>query len=187
MIKDSVMNTLILEANKYYDLTDIRNVIDNEIPTAKYTSDIKGLAFYPETSGTKMIFLYSNAVPKKDLNIPLLQVIVESDYDNSDLDGGVEGVFEMRPTDMMDVYKLYLLKKIKKGKKRIVKSKKIGIAYVPTQDCCHMCKQLTEQNKKVLMLCAYNKDKKKWIPKEEAKEREHPDYMDELFKGERTS
>ena len=191
MIKDNVMNTIVLEANNYYELKDIKDVINTEIPNMKYASDIKGIAIYPETSSTKLIFLYSNAAPKKDITVSTQSetksdkketIVVESDYDNSDLETGTEAVFEMRSTDLMDVYKLYLLKKIRKGKRKVIKSKKIGIAYIPTQECCHMCKKLTEQNKKVLMLCTYNKDKKKWIPKEEAKENKRPNYIDELYK-----
>ena len=82
----------------------------------------------------------------------------------------------MRKTDMEDVYKLYLLKRISE---KTVKSKKIDIAYIPSMECTQLCKELTKDNKKVLVICQYNKDKNKWVPIKNSTLK-RPNFVDEL-------
>ena len=55
--KDSNLNTVELIPNKLYDLKDIKKLVNVHIPKSKYSNCIKGVTFYPEISGTKLIYL----------------------------------------------------------------------------------------------------------------------------------
>ena len=152
MIDDQIMNTMILQPNKYFDLEEIKRVIDYEIPKMKYSSDIKGLTFYPQMSGMRVIFLYSNAVVKNEVVALSRNEKINEEYNNENIQNGSEAVFELRSGKMSDVYKLYLLKKIKKGiaipkgNEKLVKNVKMGLAYIPTKTCADMCRTLIEQS-----------------------------------------
>ena len=52
-------NTVILTVNKLYDFNKTEHLITSVIPNMKHIS-VRGICFYPETSGTKLIYLFSN-------------------------------------------------------------------------------------------------------------------------------
>lgn len=52
-------NDIILTVNKLFDIHETENLISNVIPQYKDYS-VRGICFYPETSGTKLIFMFGN-------------------------------------------------------------------------------------------------------------------------------
>lgn len=57
---DSNLTNINFIVNKIYQLKDIHQLVNLYIPKSKYSNSIKGLSFYPELSGTKLIYLYNN-------------------------------------------------------------------------------------------------------------------------------
>lgn len=215
MVEDSNMNNIKLVSNKLYKLSQIKNLVENEIDKLEFSDEVKGVSFYPELSGTKYIYLYNNVSYVKDndkqqeksekhdkhekyekhnkngkhekdekqLNSHqvLQQHYACQDKDEHNIEDGREGIFEMRVTDVSDVYKLHLLLKLNTGNNRTIKSKKIGIAYIPTNACSQMCNDILKDKNKVLVKCKYNKEKNKWVPIEQSNDR-RPNYIDEIYK-----
>jgi hypothetical protein len=60
-------NNLVLTVNKLFPLDEIENVVKKEIPTMK-NFFVRGIAFYPEKSGTKLIYLFSNEAKSTESN-----------------------------------------------------------------------------------------------------------------------
>ena len=116
--------------------------------------------------------------------------------------------FEMKKTEIIDVYKLYLLEKINEGTNEInlekclpgargsylcqaampldkgpiskYKKKCVGIAYIPTIQCSIMCQELFNNNLKKIVKCQFIIDKKKWVPIEENISKNLPDIISDL-------
>lgn len=70
--EDAQTNNLIFIINKLYELKDIQQLVNVYIPKSKYSKSIKGISFYSEYSGTKLIYLYNNCsqddMRKDDMN-----------------------------------------------------------------------------------------------------------------------
>lgn len=58
--QDTTENNLVFIINKLYPLNEIQQLVNMYIPKSKYNKSIKGIAFYSEYSGTKLIYLYNN-------------------------------------------------------------------------------------------------------------------------------
>jgi hypothetical protein len=56
--QDNTMNTIKLNVNKLYDLSEIDKLLNDDIPKTK-NMEIRGLTFHPDLSGTKLIFIFS--------------------------------------------------------------------------------------------------------------------------------
>jgi len=182
---DHIMNDTIIKVNKFYKLNEIKQLVDNKFNELEYSNHIKGLAFYPEISGTRLLYLYSNTAMKgysfvETVKTEHPEISGNDDISDKDTPKKNEAVFEMRPTETMDVYKLYLLTKIKLSGKKTVKSKKMGIAYIPTKDCSVLCQSITVNKKKVLVICHYNTEKRKWVPIEESNAK-RPNFIKEIY------
>jgi len=148
--------------------------------------NIKGLTFYPEYSGTKLIYIFDKQDEKikNDLlskNIVItpnsknndnLQLLENSDtkkifkfeLNNPECSDNIILNLEMKKTDISDVYKLFgifynLGKYIKK---------RIGIAYIPTYELSIKCKLFFMNCESKIMICKFNSNKGKWIPIDEA-------------------
>ena len=95
----------------------------------------------------------------------------------------VNAVFEIKETEISDVYELYLLKYNKNTKS--VKLKKTSIAYIPTADCSNMCRNIfknKKDNTRILINCSYNFDKKKWVPCSLANDVKRPEFIHKVNK-----
>jgi len=176
-VNDNFMNNIQLHTNKYYNIADTKSLIETEIPNLFKSNEIKGVAFYPETTGLKYIYLFNNVSYS---NTEKEETEQSETNDTVDVINGTIGTFEIRPTNIVDVYKLFLLVKVKKGTKKVIKTKKIGIASIPTQDCSKMCKKIIGDKKKALVKCKFVKDKNKWIPVEKSSAK-RPNYYSEIF------
>jgi hypothetical protein len=217
MVSDNNMNNIIVVPNKFFKLEDIKSVINTEIEKCPYSENIKGIAFYPETSGVKYIYLYSNKSytnnntnnntntntnkhsntnnntntntntntnKHSNTNNNINRETNEQQQADSALvnlpEDGSDATFEIRKTETNDVYKLYLLVKKRIGKKRVIKSRKIDIAYVPTKKCSLLCNTLLKDKNRALVICSYYKKKNKWIPIKKSTEK-RPNYIKEVF------
>lgn len=122
--------------NKYYNLPNIRDLIHEKCQNDLSKLNIKGIVFYPEISGLKLLFM-------NNINSVML-------------------TFEVHK-EKTDVYKLYLCKITEKDGKKVAKFTKIDIAYIPDIKCSKMCEDLFSDNPVKLAKCKYVHDKKKWI------------------------
>jgi hypothetical protein len=238
LTQDKNVNNIDVMVNKLYDISDIKHLATSVIPQMK-NPPVRGIAFYPETSGTKLIFLFNKLQNERIGNDrqngqfrqqreqyhsfnKYSQNSQQSSYqrcnnynqqnrrcDNFErndssgdnhsnspeelptiqkqkcryvckTDEQVVLTFELRKTDQTDVYKIFLVEKCTDGGKTILKTKKIGIACVPTSACSKMCREATISTGKSLIKCKYDDDKEKWIPEEIDKKRKCPDYVSTL-------
>jgi hypothetical protein len=165
---------------------------------------IKGIAFYPEISGTRLIFMFNNEI-KTNQNIDNKSIDKkerENQNDNimrnlDERDGlknkkikvryvckssnPVFATFQLKKTADIDVYKLYLVESSKQNEKNVWKSKRMGIALIPTKECSILCKNIfNKNNNKVFMKCKFISEKNKWQPIEEDLKSTMPTNIDEI-------
>ena len=186
---DSNLNTINFIVNKFYDLRDIKKLVNNYIPKSKHSNCIKGLSFYPEVSGTKLIYLYNNCTKDVLLNDdtsdgmsiskPKLNPIIRKS--NISLSDSITAHFRLKKTDTVDVYELSLSKKFKKNGKSCIKYKKCGIAFIPTRDCSYFCKDAFKNHDgdSIIVECKYVIDKDKWTPYQ-ISNKKYPDDIDKI-------
>lgn len=198
-LKDDKMNNITLTVNKLCELGQIENFL-KEMPNKK-EYNIKGLSFYPEMSGTKLIFMFDNnnrnnqkpEYTKQEQKLDLkYNGVIKQDIEYQDKrtniryvcksDEPVYATFELKKTKDTDVYKLYLVETVKRDNKTILKSKKMGIAFVPTTVCSVMCKEafIKNINSRVLMKCKFINEKNKWEPIEFDKIAKYPTNLSEV-------
>jgi hypothetical protein len=102
---------------------------------------------------------------------------------NIDLDKELILTFKMKKTETPDVYKLYLIDRIKsKDGSYKIKNIKIDTALIPTIACSTFCTSVFTGNAgSALVKCKYIHDKQKWIPFEKDLIKTIPDKMKKLF------
>ena len=201
--EDSNVNNLNITVNKLYDIQQTDKLINESIPQQKNLL-IKGIAFYPEISGTRLIFMFNNEI-KTNQNIDNKSIDKkerENQNDNiirnlDERDGlknkkikvryvckssnPVFATFQLKKTADIDVYKLYLVESSKQNEKNVWKSKRMGIALIPTKECSILCKNIfNKNNNKVFMKCKFISEKNKWQPIEEDLKSTMPTNIDEI-------
>lgn len=188
-------NNITLTVNKLYPLEKIESLVETDIPQIK-DFFVRGIAFYPEKSGTKLIYLYGNE--NKDNNAPGQMMIQpktntkqqqppkqKQEFISSSEPTQVaskikkqsklfycpkakhdeEYVFQMKSTEMPDVYLLNIVEPVKKDGKTLLKTIKIGIAFIPTTSRSKWCKELMKNsNGNKLVHCKFNSEKMTWEP-----------------------
>lgn len=225
MTHDKNLNNINITINNLYEIQEIQTLVTKIIPQTKQLQ-VRGIAFYPDVSGTKLIYLFNklqtptsapqqkimfekqrnNFVPSqtqnrnkynsspqnetpmkqpdfnKNVQIPeqLNEVRTSKVRYVCKTDEPVILTFEIRKTEQYDVYKLLLVEPTKENGKTILKTKRFGIAYIPTTSCSKMCKDLTITTGKALVKCRYDDTKEKWIPIEADTKRKCPDYVSTL-------
>ncbi len=195
---------LILTINKLYEIDSIDKLVNEDI---KKTHDfhVRGLSFYPEISGTKLIYVFNDDKDKKFLNKnssdkePQKEIILAPTKSTSQLSEtkkmkikyivkenckkeDINFVLELRKTEIADVYKLFVVEEVMKEEKTIYKTKKMGIAYIPTKECSQLCKDVFNKtvNNRALFKCKFDSNKNKWIPLEEARNVKVPNKINEI-------
>jgi hypothetical protein len=182
---DSVTNNIVFIVNKLYPLNEIQQLVNMYIPKSKYSKSIKGIAFYSEYSGTKLIYLYNNcshenkeepAIPKDSPKM------VSGNSGTSTV--ATTAVFKMKKTEIVDVYHLFLGQKTTDGSKKLFKYKKIGIALVNTAENSAFCNEsfIKANTDELLMECKLDMDKNKWIPFKVNTDKKRPDLIDVIGK-----
>jgi len=193
--QDDVTNNINFIQNKLYILQDIQQLVNVYIPKSKYNNSIKGLSFYSEYSGTKLIYLYNNIIHDKldelekereddekeltydkDKNKPIHKIDVIAD-------GDIVATFRMKKTETIDVYNLYLGNKVMINGKNVLKYIKVGMALIPTKDCSTFCRELFSNNiEHVFVKCKYMRNKSKWVPFELVANHEEISMLDDVNK-----
>ncbi|ARF09759.1 hypothetical protein Indivirus_3_8 [Indivirus ILV1] len=187
--QDSNLENLILIVNKLYSLKDIQQLVNVYIPKSKYGKSIKGISFYPEYSGTKLIYLYNNCAQENSQEV--VKKIPQQEQQNKieirktnivTSNESLIAVFKMKKTDIVDVYNLYLGEKFQENGKLLFKYKKVGIAYIPTKECSYFCKDAFSKMEcdSLLFKCKYDQEKSRWIPFDLASDRKRSDLITDV-------
>lgn len=157
--------------------------------------NIKGISFYPEKSGIKLIYIFNKndvdlkeklmyniefinkcdtnesekkiEVEKKIKNITVMKNVITFDLINIDDTKIIKQVFEVVKTDTSDIYKLYALF----NENGNITKQKIGISYINSYDNSIKCKRIFNETKIKNMVCRFNSHIKKWIIENETDEK----------------
>jgi hypothetical protein len=187
-------NNIDLIVSRPFELNQIPSLFKDWINPNIKNYNIKGITYYPQFSGSKIIYIFDKQDEKYksdllvgDINIKIndessnLQLLENSDkkrifkfelIDPECIDDIILNL-EMKKTSIPDVYKLYGIfhSKIKISDKnyddQYIK-KKIGIAYIPTYELSLRCKSYFINDEVIIMSCKFNTNKNKWIPIDEA-------------------
>ena len=186
-VENNNKNNIELFISQPYELNQMSCLFQDNIQNNTKKYNIKGIAFYPELSGSKLIYIFDKndekvkeelllgvekiennflkleeEIDSKDLNYIDKKIIYK--YDIKDIENIKEIILnlEMKKTLINDVYKLYA---IFNNKNKYIK-KKIGIAYIPTFILSLKCKNLFLNKENIIMKCLLINNK--WIPLEES-------------------
>lgn len=196
-------NDIKILVNKYYEFNQIREAYEDYTKN-KHEIMIRGLVFYPKMSGTKLIYMFENDKElegSKQRAIKEEDIIEDEHYEEyrlkDDIEEEVKLTFEMRKTDIYELYKLYLIiPKIKEdGKKKgepieisyaLIMNKDIGkeienLFKVSKESKIADIKKTTEKKdeiKKILIDCTYDRNKKGWIPELKKSDKVRPDLLE---------
>lgn len=191
-IKHNIIeNDVVFIVNKLYKLDQIDDLINNIMPGLKYSKSLSGVAFYPELSGSKLLYLYSNNNVKDNIpvNIPKIDdtPIAKNEYEIIDVKNNVSNddtdtlTFKVKKTEIVDVYSIYLGEMLPNNYFKYVK---IGRAYIPTIESSVFCSEAFTNSGKIelLMDCKYDKSKNGWIPISINNNKKRPDLNEKLAK-----
>jgi hypothetical protein len=181
-IKNTTTNNIELFITRPFEINQATELFTEYINQYSQKYNIKGITFYPETSGTKLIYIFDkqddkfknnltsgiieiNPDAKNDDNLHLLELsdnkkIFKFDYFDPKCVDDIIMNFEMIKTNITDVYKLY---GIFFNDTKYIK-RKIGIAYIPTYELSLKCKLFFMNCTSKIMKCKLNSYKGKWIP-----------------------
>ena len=165
-------NNINIIVNKPSELKDIEHLVNDVIPKVKDIT-LKGICFYPEISGTKLIYLFNNE-NKINVDSEIEKTSCAYDYDKNIEEknkpkfipkSGINYVFEMKNTNNADVYDLNIVELIDGSNgKKLLKRVFVDIAYIPNIARSKWCTELLGDKKSILVECKYYKDKNKWEP-----------------------
>lgn len=198
MIKeDEQLNNIELVCNEFHPLLHTRSLHHN-IESNHRSKDIDGFAFFPNYSGTKVVFLtkhkqpYRKDNPKGKEKQPTKK---KNQHDGTDRTVGkisrrdteqpksthppLRAVFEMRKTDTPDVYDLYLFSI---NKSKVQSLKRFASAHIPDAECSHLCRDLLDGGNECLVLCQYLDEDEKWVPLKDDVPHNHPDISKNIRK-----
>ena len=167
-----------LYVSRPYNLNDAKSLFTEYIYPNIKNFNIKGITYYPECSGTKLIYLFdkedeqyknllfANSEIKTEIKLNEPEEITSNqkrvykfeliDFEYSEK---VTHTFEVLKTDTPDVYKLYSFFQTTNNNKKF-----IGIAYIPTYNDSLKCKTLFLNSNTLIMECVFYPMKGKWIP-----------------------
>lgn len=154
------------------------------VPNIKYYN-IKGITFYPQYSGGKLIYIFDKfddkfrneiildiktKIPDKLDIKPFEETdkkkIFRFELENIESTNEILLNLEMKKTNINDVYKLYALFSYTQHNNIIFVKKRIGTAYIPTYNLSIKCKSYFTDKEKLVMSCKFSNNKNKWIPVE---------------------
>jgi len=218
--RDDRENNLEVTVNKLFEMSDVGSLVTNVIPKI---SDfvVKGLSFYPEISGTKLIYMFDQGVAnaartnvannigtrmsygtqvqpvvqvraqpqlqptyqlgqqnrqnqppmvrdawqEPPLVVPVYKKQERATYVPKKGYTDTDYVFEMRKTDIIDVYNLNVIEKVTKGDEKLYKRIKIGIAFVSSLVRSRWCDDvMSKYGDVVLVHCTFHPQHQKWEP-----------------------
>lgn len=204
---DKNINNINIVINKLYEVTKIEELISTMEKIGGY--DMKGVVFFPEISGTKLLMLEtkSNNINSVNNNFNDLssQSIEDREKNTNDIvpppelkdvqnkkkqkyryicksDDPVFACLEVRKTDLPDVYYVSCANKENINGKSIIKIIRLGIALIPNTETSMLCKSIinSKVNGKALMNCKFDQNKNKWIPLSEEVKLKLPSLWNEI-------
>lgn len=177
--KDPVAEKVMLTMNKLYDTHEILKLRDDISKSKGF--DIKGFVFYPEKSGTRLIFL-DNKLPPLQKDQPLVEK-KQIKYMAKD-STPIYATLEIRKTEQPDVYHVLCAEKDVQFGRNVIKIKKLGIAFIPDNKTSTYCTKTfaNKVNGKALMKCEFNGEKNKWVPLSEDTNAKLPDLLESIEK-----
>ena len=140
---DDWMYDYKIQVNSLYPTNNVKELVTKIVKNQDLP--INGLVFYPERGG--YTYIYNSA---KVLN--KAHKVFQHHYSH------INAIFEVQKTNQSDVYHLFLLNK--KGDK----VRYSEIAYIPTAQDTHRCKEYFKACNKLIMRCEFSLKMKKWIP-----------------------
>ncbi len=187
--KNNKTNNIDFYVSRPYELNQMPALFRDYLGPNVKNFNIKGITFYPQFSGSKIIYIFDKQDDKyknelvngdakievnNDDNIQLLDIsdkkkIFKFELINPECIDDIILNLEMRKTTTPDVYKLFgiFCNKSTSSEVTYIK-KKIGIAYIPTYILSLKCKSYFLNSDVVIMSCKFNPNKNKWIPVDEA-------------------
>lgn len=183
-------NNISLNISRPYEMNEIKELFATDINQGIKNLNIKGITFYPQYSGNKLIYIFDKQDEKYkqelmerkgEINIIGQSNLCQENFEYSDkkrifkfelvdpecIDDIVLNL-EMVKTGTQDVYKLFGIFTGTQDKKTIFIKKNIGFAYIPTYILSIKCKLYFMNRESIIMSCVFNTQKNKWIPVDEA-------------------
>ena len=180
-------NNIELFISRPFELNEIKELFNDYIRDNIKNYNIKGITFYPQYSGTKLIYIFDKQddKTKSDLIDGSLEIkefgensneneesfeysdkkrIFKFELVNPECIDDIVLNLEMKKTNIHDVYKLF---GIFSNKNTFIK-KRIGFAYIPTYILSIKCKLYFLNRDSIIMSCLFNTNKNKWVPIDEA-------------------
>ena len=183
-------NNISINVSRPYELNEIKLLFNENISKNMKNHNIKGITYYPQYSGTKLIYIFDKQDEKYKLdllegNININLIGETNEQENSFEYSDKKRIFkfelvdpeciddivlnlEMKKTQIPDVYKLYGIFASKQDENNIFIKKKIGYAWIPTYILSIKCKLYFLNKESIIMSCLFNTNKNKWIPIDEA-------------------
>lgn len=210
MDRISTKTYLELKVNKINEIINIREFIKKELNKISESYHIRGLSFYPEISGNKMIYMFNscnnpnsggisplakgNHLAKGD-HLAKGNHLAKGDHPKVDnklirktyvakTDDPVYAILEMKETSMVDNYKLFAVEQINIDGNVRLKKCQMDIAYIPCIRKSVWCRDIINNSKKgsVFVKCIWREEKKKWEPLELEKNVRLPTLIDDIRK-----
>jgi hypothetical protein len=184
--------------NKLQDIKNIRKLVNEDIKTY-VNQKVRGLCFYPDISGTKLIYIFENNNNTNNGNYINKNTNISNNTNSTDLvrskrlikkvfiakhNKPIYAVLEMRATKIVDNYKMYAVEKINTGNNIKLKKCQMDIAYIPDISKSEWCRDITNKSHRgsVFVKCIWKDDKRKWEPLELQKNVKLPSLMEDIRK-----
>ena len=195
-----------LKVNELCDIKDIRKYIESDIK--KYSNyQTRGICFYPDISGTKLIHLFSS--DNTNINRPNTQdnntnntMSIQRHKNTNDISSQLQrskrlikkvfmaksndpiyAILEMKATSTVDIYKMNAVEKVVTDGKTKLKKYQMDIAYISSIEKSGWARDIINEssNGSVLVKCIWRDDKHKWEPLVIAKNIRLPSSMDDIL------
>jgi hypothetical protein len=167
-----------------FEIDNYKDLFNEYLKMNSKKMNIRGIAFYPEKSGTKLIYVFNKqdlAIKDEIINSKDDKKLIINDKQTINQDGYITNNklpmkeitcfnlkdittqddiflnFEVVKKSIPDVYELYAY-----YDDNLIK-KKIGISYVHSYDLTLKCKKIFENTNTQILKCKFNKNNKKWI------------------------
>jgi len=190
--KEKSKYNIELKLTKHYDIFDISNFIKTKIKSYEKNYQVRGLTFYPEISGTKLIYLFDNElnlnststntnIITPEYKINKSKSLIKKEF-ISKTNNDIYAILEMCATLQPDNYKLFALETVTINAQTKLKKCQMNIAFIPDIKKSIWCREIMNSNKIVFVKCIWRHNKKKWEPLEVVNDVKLPTLIDDIRK-----